>query len=179
MFLYQHNGLWLDFTLHASGVLHIACLSLIYRHVFCVWLLTHMCVCESDWGFSHQILSPACLLVFLHLCSLHTAPYAWAWQVFYPVTPSVWLLRAWGRAGFPILLCGLCFMQRRLDPEVSPWLHRVVFVVLPIEKRNNTRVRKMRGERNISENKHFCDIYKSLVTFFVHRNTLRLGLLQI
>lgn len=56
-----------------------------------------------------------------------------------------WLLRAWGRAAFPILLCGLRFVQRRLDPEMSPWLHGVVFIVLSVEKRNSAQVRIMCG----------------------------------
>lgn len=109
----------------------------------------HMC----EWKRLRFLSSGAqsCLSIVCISALVQPPPSSFALSLAYvdPVTSLtvllLWLLRAWGRAGFSVFLCGLCFVQRCLDPEMSPWLHRVVFIVLPIEKKTNIQVRKMWG----------------------------------
>lgn len=112
--------------------------------LFCVTVNAYVWARETEVSL---IRSSVLLVCCLYFCTCAASLLGLSMAFVDPVTSLTlslpWLLRAWRRAEFPVGLCGLCFLQRSLNPEMSPWLHRVVFIVLPINKRNSAQVKNI------------------------------------
>lgn len=112
--------------------------------LFCVTVNAYVWVRETEVSLIRSSVLVVCCLYF---CTCAVSLLGLSMAFVDPVTSLtlslLWLLRAWRRAEFPVGLRGLCFLQRSLNPEMSPWLHRVVFIVLPINKRNSAQVKNI------------------------------------